>query len=127
MRLPILLDKITRVYDTHRNIIIAVDFDDTIYDYSGQGFDTDYVVNLLKIAKEKLNAKLILFTCREDDLLSDAMEYCYDAGLEIDAVNTSLENYTYQSRKPFYNMLLDDKACLPECCAALEALINARS
>jgi hydroxymethylpyrimidine pyrophosphatase-like HAD family hydrolase len=127
MRLPILLEKITRVYDTHRNIIIAVDFDDTIYDYSGQGFDTNYVVDLLKRAKEKLNAKLILFTCREDDLLSDAMEYCYDVGLEIDAVNTSLENYAYPSRKPFYNMLLDDKACLPECCAALEALINARS
>lgn len=127
MRLPILLDKITRVYDTHKNIIIAVDFDDTIYDYSGQGFDTNYVVDLLKRAKEKLNAKLILFTCREDDLLYDATEYCYDVGLEIDAVNTSLENYTYPSRKPFYNILLDDKACLPECCATLEALINARS
>jgi hypothetical protein len=127
MKLPSLTDKIIDVYDKHGNIIIAVDFDDTIYNYSGQNFDTEYVIGLLKRAKTLLNAKLILFTCREGAFLENALSYCDDVGLSLDAVNTSLETYAYPSRKPFYNILLDDKASLPECCSALETLLHART
>lgn len=123
MKLPSLTDKIISVYDKHGSIIIAVDFDDTIYNYSGQNFNVEYVIDLLKRSVDILNAKLILFTCREGDLLDQALQYCRSVNLSFDAINTSLETYTYPSRKPFYNVLLDDKASLPECCEAIETLM----
>lgn len=126
MKLPSLFDKLLKVYDKHKSIIIAVDFDDTINNYSGQNFDVEYVIDLIKESQRLLNAKVILFTCRENDLLEQAIEYCNQHNLRIDAANSSLETYTYPSRKPFYNILLDDKACLPECCEVLERLICER-
>jgi hypothetical protein len=112
------------VYRKHYSIIIAVDFDDTIYNYSGQDFDVDYVIDLIKQCQLELGAKVILFTCRENELLEAALKYCSEKDLYIDRANTSLENYEYPSRKPFYNILLDDKACLPEACAALETVLD---
>lgn len=120
-RLPDLFTKLKNVYREHRSLIIAVDFDDTLYDWKNKGWDNDYVVNLVKRARVALNAQLILFTCREGDLLNEALEYCDLVGIKLDYVN---ESPKYGSRKPFYNVLLDDKACLPECCEVLERLIN---
>ena len=61
-KLPCLYTKLKDVYDTHGNIILAVDFDDTIYDWKSVGLSCDYVVDLVKRCQEKLNAKVMLFT-----------------------------------------------------------------
>lgn len=120
MKLPNLTDKLVGVYRKHNSIIIAVDFDDTIYNYSLNNYDVDYVIDLIKRAQKELGAQVILFTCREGELLEQALNYCKSKDLHIDRANESMETYTYPSRKPFYNILLDDKSSLEASCAALE-------
>jgi hypothetical protein len=126
MNLPNLYDKIAGVFAAHNNLIIAVDFDDTIYDWKNQGFDCDYVVDLVKRCQQKLNAKIILFTCRQGLHLAWAIEYCVQKGIKLHGVNEN-PDYPPTFGKPFYNILLDDKASLGPTCEALEALLYATS
>lgn len=124
MKLPNLYDKISGVFSAHNNLIIAVDFDDTIYDWKNQGFDCDYVLDLVKRCQEKLNAKVILFTCRADDYLDFAVKYCEEKGIVLHGVNEN-PDYPPTKSKPFYNILLDDKASLEATCEVLETLLYA--
>ena len=123
MHLPNLLAKITEVYETHGNIIIALDFDDTIYDWKSKGYDVEHVVNLVLQSQSRLNAKVILFTCREGEWLDFAVNYCGEKGISLYGVNENPDHPPTKS-KPFYNIMLDDKACLPETCKVLEALLE---
>lgn len=122
-KLPCLYTKLKNVYDEHNNLIIAVDFDDTIYDWKSVGLSCDYVINLVKRCQEKLNAKIMLFTCRIDHHLEFALRHCKEIGLELWGVNYNPEHGP-TAGKPFYNVLLDDKACLDQVCSILETLIE---
>ena len=122
--LPNLYDKIKDVFNTHNNIIIALDFDDTIFDWKSKGYDVDYVIDLVKRAQKVLHAKVILFTCREGLVLAEAVDYCKDNGISLFGINRNPDLPPTNS-KPFYNILMDDKACLPEVCGIIECLIQA--
>ena len=52
---------------------------------------------------------MILFTGNEDNKLVSAIEYCKNNGYPPDYVN---ENLIMNTRKPYYNILLDDRAGL---------------
>jgi hydroxymethylpyrimidine pyrophosphatase-like HAD family hydrolase len=121
--LPDLFEKISKVYAEHGDIIIAVDFDDTIYDWKCAGFDCDYVVDLIIRCIKQLNAKVILFTCRYSEALDFAIKHCKEIGIPLYGINEN-PDFPYTSSKPFYNVLLDDKACLSHVCEVLEKLLD---
>lgn len=70
-----------------------------------------------------MNFILILFTCREDEALSEAIEYCDSIGIKFDYVNHNPITQ-YVGRKPYYDILLDDKAALGHTCNILEEAID---
>lgn len=121
--LPCLFEKLKAVYEEHDSIIIALDFDDTIFDWKSKGFDCHYVINLVKTCIEKLNAKVILYTCRENIDLEFAKNYCKEQGIKLYGVNSN-PDYPPTSSKMFYNIILDDKACLAYVCGILERLLD---
>lgn len=122
MKLPDLFEKLRNVYFEHQNIIIALDFDDTIFDWKNVGYDLEYIRDLVRRCQKQLNARVILFTCREGLVLSEAIDYCNDQGIGLWGVNKN-PNHAPTTSKPFYNVLLDDKACLPEVAQVLERLL----
>ena len=122
-KLPCLYEKLKGVYDEHNNIILAVDFDDTIYDWKSVGLSCDYVVDLVKRCQNKLNAKVMLFTCRIDHHLDFAVKHCNEIGLNLWGINYN-PDHGFTNGKPFYNVLLDDKACLENVCDILELLLE---
>lgn len=65
------------------------------------------------IKRRKQGNKVILWTCRVGDRLQEAVEWCKQYGLEFDAVNDNLpemiERYGSNSRKIYYDCLIDDK------------------
>lgn len=113
-------DRLFDQYQRHGNLIVAFDFDDTIFDWTDSGHTYNKVIDLLKECKE-LGFHLILFTCREGQILKEAVEFCNYLGIKPDSVN---ENTMRNSRKPLYNILLDDRAGLS---AAYETLKEAIS
>lgn len=94
--------------------IIAVDYDGTI-DFAGfpkVGKIDELALNALKAWKARGN-KLILWTCRSGDHLSQAINCCKDKGLEFDAVNENIAEIKkagFESPKVFANLYIDDRA-----------------
>ena len=100
--------------------IIAVDFDGTldVKDvFPNFSQPRLWLINLLKRKKRDENVKLILWTCREDDVLDDAVEWCNDFGLTFDAINTNIPEivslYGKNGRKPYADIYIDEKSIQP--------------
>lgn len=95
--------------------IYATDFDGTLCSvvYPGIGLANKALIEHLK-KRQKQGNKIILWTCRSGDRLEDAVTWCKMYGLEFDAVNENLpemiEQYGNDSRKIFYDVLIDDKS-----------------
>ena len=98
--------------------IIAVDFDGTLCKdaYPGIGVPNLRLIRSL-ICNRKNGDKLILWTCREGELLQEAVDWCKARGLEFDAVNENVpelkEKYGTDPRKIGCNLKIDDKAVKP--------------
>lgn len=96
-------------------MIIAVDFDGTITRESkwpdlGEP-NLPFISELIR--RRKNGDKLILWTCRDCDLLQAAINFCRAFGLEFDAVNENIPEITEKfgnSRKVYADLYVDDKA-----------------
>lgn len=95
--------------------IIAVDFDGTLCKnrYPDIGEPIQEVIDKL-LEEQKNGAKLILWTCRCDKELTDAVEWCERHGIIFDAVNDHLqelkETFGNNTRKIFAHQYWDDHA-----------------
>lgn len=98
-----------------RKHIWAVDFDGTLCEnwWPNIGPPNYELINLLKCAR-KAGIALILWTCREGELLDNALQWCREFGLEFDAANDNLPDvcaaYGQNPRKISATLYLDDRA-----------------
>jgi len=109
--------------------IIAVDFDGTLCEnkYPDIGRPNKDMLHYIK--KRKRNGcKIILWTCRNGELLDNAVKWCKAHGLEFDAVNENLpeiiELFGSDTRKIFANLYIDDRAYGKFRCAPLLYFVN---
>ena len=74
--------------------VIAIDFDGTLCenDYPNIGKPHLNVINLA-LERKKNGAALILWTCREGEMLENAINWCKSYGLEFDTVNNNLPEW----------------------------------
>lgn len=98
-----------------RSEIYAVDFDGTLnlaQEYPKLGEPNRELINFLK-GRQQAGDKVILWTCREGDLLKSAVKYCKNYGLEFDTVNDNLreniEHFNNNCRKVFADYYIDDR------------------
>lgn len=93
---------------------IAIDFDGTIVEhrYPKIGKEIPFAVATLKTLQRE-GHRLILWTCREDELLDEAVEWCKSKGLEFFATNRDFpecsETPTDGCRKLKCDMFIDDR------------------
>ena len=118
-------NRLRHEFETYGRLIIAVDFDDTLYNYHKiEGRTYDMVIDLLR--KWKDHAEIIVYSCIEPDG-KDRMEfvkkYLKDNDIPYHKFNEqSCRSPTPNSRKVYYNILLDDRAGLKECFDVLKRL-----
>lgn len=98
-------------------MIIAVDFDGTLCtnEYPEIGEPNLLLINALKRWKQSSDDnELVLWTCRCDDDLYHALNWCEMYGLNFDAVNDNVPSnkvkYENDARKVFADMYIDDRA-----------------
>lgn len=93
--------------------IYAVDFDGTLCEskWPGIGAPNKKLIQQL-IQRREEGAKLILWTCRIDEKLQEAVDWCKKFGLEFDAVNDNLpenvDKYGNNTRKIWATCYIDD-------------------
>ena len=108
-------------------MIIAVDFDGCLASagtWPEVGEPNEALINWLICLRKRGDkcppegdagtGMTILWTCRADEALQKAVEFCKVHGLEFDAVNDNLEElkqlYGNNSRKISADLYIDDKA-----------------
>lgn len=115
------INRLLKEYIKHNKLIIAFDFDNTIFDFHNNGGDYSEVIELLKDCSD-MNMTMVLFTCDDDnDILKDKVEFCNKNEIWVDYIN---ESPVYNTKKPYYNILLDDRAGLNEAYSILYKVIN---
>lgn len=105
-------------------MVIAVDFDGTL---CGNGYPEIGPPNL-ELIKALIEAQkvrghyIILWTCRRDEMLEKALDFCSEYGLEFDGVNNrpaaapdiyATPAGTSKYRKVFADIYIDDRALSP--------------
>jgi hydroxymethylpyrimidine pyrophosphatase-like HAD family hydrolase len=103
--------RLLREYKQHGSIVIAVDFDNTLFDYHQSGLGCSEIVDLLQKLKS-INCYIILWTA--STALDFIQKYCATHHIPFDAINENPPFFKGDSRKIYYNELLDDRAGLRE-------------
>jgi len=115
--------RLYRELKVHGKLLVAVDFDSTIYDYHEEGVDYSHTVELVKRAIS-LGHEVYIFTANVDHDL--VRQYCVEVGLGELQINTNSLEHLFPSRKPFYNILLDDRAGLAMTIEHLTSILDAQ-
>ena len=95
-------------------MIVAVDFDGTLVEnaFPEIGAPKEDVISFVR-ALHQAGAKIILWTCRNQQHLADAIAYCNLMGIPYDEVNENLPEiknlYGGDTRKVYADYYLDDK------------------
>ena len=115
-----------------KNLIVAFDFDNTLYKYKVDApiFYSENVEDLyyksildLLLRCQNLNMTLILFTTENvNNKLKDKIKFCKQIGLNIEYVNKS--PIMTKTKKPYYNILLDDRAGLEQSFTELTTVVE---
>ena len=108
-------------YAKYGSIVVAFDFDNTVFDYHKQGLDCTEIIDLLQKLKS-INCFLIVWTANDDALF--VKNYCETHQIPFDSINENPPFFTSNSRKIYYNELLDDRAGLRESFDRLSGLYN---
>lgn len=100
---------------------IAIDFDGCLVEEAWPEIGAPHMEIINAAIQEKANgAALILWSCRVDERLGEAVKFCEDLGLTFDAVNANLPEriaaYQNDCRKVFADEYWDDKAVIAGKC-----------
>lgn len=104
------LERLKREYLTHGSLVVAFDFDNTVFDFHSSGLDMESTVNELKRAHAN-GLDLFAFTANEDHVFVRNFVF-ENLGIEDVPININHLDHLFASRKPFYSILLDDRAGL---------------
>lgn len=114
-------------YEEHKNIILGLDFDNTIFalDDSYKEVCTKVMDKLLDL-KSKYALVICLFTVTDEQSLKYKLEILKSHGIGPHYINESPVKPHGDCKKPYFNLYLDDKAGLESALLAMDHLINLR-
>lgn len=97
--------------------ILAVDFDGTLVENKFPEIgEVNPVIWEAVSAYKAAGWKIILWSCRTETMLQDAVDFCAERGLIFDAVNENLPEvqayYGGDTRKVFADMYIDDRSAV---------------
>ncbi len=116
------IDRLYSEYKKYGSLIVAYDYDNTVYDFYQRGDKFDEVINLLRECKN-LGFHLTVFTSCNDDRFPDIKKYLTENNIPFDGINETPDFIPFKGRKVYYNVLLDDRAGLASAYDQLWTLI----
>lgn len=119
-----IVQRLHREYKKHPKLVVACDFDDTVYDFHQQGEEHLRVLQVLRQCNE-LGFYVVLWTASAPERFEFMKEYMQKNQVHISSINENPIKLPFGNHKKiYYNILLDDRAGLGQALDALEILIN---
>ena len=120
------VDRLHAEYQKHPRLIVAVDFDDTVFNFHNYP-DTDYdrIKAVLKRCAA-LKFYIVCFTASPINRYSFIREhFLHEYKIPLDGINQNVIDSLYgKNGKIYFNILLDDRAGLSQALEILEQLLN---
>lgn len=113
-----------RLYDEYMkygSLVIGYDFDSTVHDFHKEGESYEDVRQLLRDL-ESIGCKTICWTAYED--LDYVEKFLDKNNIPFNGINSNGIPLPWESRKPFFSALLDDRAGLIQVYNDLTKLVN---
>lgn len=105
------IDRLISEYEKYGSLIIAYDYDSTVFDYYGKGYSYHEVIELLRECK-KMGFHLTVFTSCNDERFPEIKQYLTENNIPFDGINETPDFIPFKGRKVYFNILLDDRAGL---------------
>lgn len=115
-------DRLYKEYKKHGSLCIGYDFDGTVHDFHKVGDTYPQVIQLLRDLKE-IGCRLICWTAYQNHAY--VTKYLDDNDIPCDGVNCDGISLPWETRKPYFSALLDDRAGLMQVYWDLRALVVA--
>lgn len=116
------INRLVSELNTHGSLVIGFDFDNTIFDVHNNGGNYKDIIDALKDCKDR-GWTLCLYTSELDEnWLKWKIDYCKHFGIAPDYVNES--PLLKGTKKPFFSLLLDDRAGLQSAYLILKSILN---
>jgi len=120
----IAVNRLYAEWQKHPKLIIACDFDDTVYDTHEKGHTFSEVIDLLKESK-KLGFYVVIFTASKVERYPLIREHMKSLDIEIDGINENVIELPFgKNGKIYANIFLDDRAGLYQAAFTLRSLIT---
>jgi trehalose-6-phosphatase len=114
-------ERLINEYKKYGSLTIGFDFDGTVHDYHKTGATYEQVRQLLRDLKE-IGCVLICWTAYKD--LRFVEEFLKQNNIPFDGINTDGIKLPWESKKPFFSALLDDRAGLLDVYNDLRYLVD---
>lgn len=114
-------ERLRNEYEEYGSLVIAYDFDNTVFDFHNKGVTYDNVIKLLQNLG-KANCYMICFTANEDTEF--IKNYLTENNIPFNKINENPPFFKSNSRKIYFNALLDDRAGLLQVYNELTTLVN---
>lgn len=117
------MTRLRATYKKHRRMILAVDFDDTVFPWTGITTH-EYVLSLVRRA-QKVGFLIVIFTASAPQRYDFIRDYMLKNGIAVDSINVNPIPLPYGNNgKIMYNILLDDRAGLKSAVRNLETFLR---
>lgn len=117
------IHRLVNEWEKYKVLIVAYDFDNTVFDFHNEGHSYEKVIELLRECKE-IGSYLMVYTAREDEELEFVKNYLTKNEVPFDSINETPEYIKFTGKKLYYNILLDDRAGLASAYHCLKEAIN---
>lgn len=116
------ISRLIEEYDRYGQLIVAYDYDNTVFDYYGKGHTFNKVIEIIRTCK-KFGFHLTVFTSCNEDRYEEIKKYLKENNIPFDSINETPDYIPFKGRKVYYNILLDDRAGLAEAYAQLHSVL----
>jgi len=119
------VDRLYNEWRQHKRLIVAVDYDDTIFDFHSKGYKYPMVIDLIQKCQQNHNFYIVIFTGTAPEKWPAIIEHCFMLGIKVDSINKNPIPLPFgNDGKIYYNILLDDRSGLGQSYSILNQLIE---